>query len=124
MPTGWNIAMPTTKPEVVKFLEDIRGTLSPLYPKEVIKMSGKRKVEIFIAGCPLCDETVKLVKSLSCPSCDVVVYNLKEKGMDKARKYEVYSVPTIVVDGKILDCCVRRKPTEADLKAAGIGTSL
>lgn len=87
-------------------------------------MSGKRKVEVFVAGCPLCDETVKLVNELSCPSCDVIVYNLQEKGIDKAREYDINSVPTVVVNGKILDCCVRRKPTEADLKAAGIGTPL
>jgi hypothetical protein len=33
--------------------------------------------------CPLFDETEGLVKKLSCPSCEVKVYNLKEKGMDK-----------------------------------------
>lgn len=87
-------------------------------------MSGKRKVEIFVAGCPLCDETVRLVKELSCQSCDVTVYNLQEKGIDKAKEYGVNSVPTVVVNGKILDCCVRRKPTAADLKAAGIGMPL
>ncbi|MBI3377366.1 MAG: thioredoxin family protein [Nitrospirae bacterium] len=87
-------------------------------------MSKKRKVEVFIAGCPLCDETVNLVKKLSCPSCDVTVYDLRKEGMDKAKKYGVNSVPSVVVDGKILDCCKRRKPIEADLKAAGIGTSL
>ena len=87
-------------------------------------MSGKRKVEVFIAGCPLCDETVELVKRLSRPSCDVTIYNLNEGGMDKVREYGVNSVPTVVVDGKILDCCIRRKSTEADLKASGIGTPL
>lgn len=87
-------------------------------------MSRKRKVEVFVAGCQLCDETVKLVKELACPSCDVTVYDLTKEGMDKARKYGVNSVPTVFVNGKILDCCVRRKPSEADIKAAGIGTSL
>lgn len=87
-------------------------------------MLKKRKIEVFIAACPLCDETVRLVKELACPSCDVTVYNLQKEGMDKARKYGVNSVPTVVVDGKILDCCVRRKPTEADLKEACIGTPL
>ncbi len=87
-------------------------------------MSGKRKVEVFTGGCPLCDETVKLVKELSCPSCDVTVYNLKEKGMDKAKQYGVNSVPTVVVDGKILNCCAMRGPIRADLKTAGIGTPL
>ncbi|MBI5212238.1 MAG: thioredoxin family protein [Nitrospirae bacterium] len=87
-------------------------------------MSKKRKVEVFVAGCPLCDETVNLVKELSCQCCDVTVYNLREKGMDKAKKYGVNSVPTVVVNGKILDCCVKGKPTADDLKAAGIGTPI
>ncbi|TET45658.1 thioredoxin family protein [candidate division TA06 bacterium] len=80
-----------------------------------------RKVEVFTAGCPLCEETVQLVNKIACPSCDVTVYDLKEKGLEKAREYGVSSVPTVVVDGKILDCCKRGKPTEEDLRAAGIG---
>jgi protein-disulfide isomerase len=87
-------------------------------------MMEKRKVEVFVAGCPLCDETVKLVKDLSCSSCDVTIYNLKENGMDKANEYGVTSVPTVAVNGKILDCCKRGKPTADDLRAAGIGTPL
>ncbi|MEW6584167.1 MAG: thioredoxin family protein [Nitrospirota bacterium] len=88
-------------------------------------MSKQRKVEVFIAGCPLCDETVQLVKKLSCPSCDVTVYDLREKeGIGKAKEYGINSVPTVVVDGKILDCCKRGKITERDIKAAGIGTAL
>lgn len=87
-------------------------------------MPEKRRVEVFTAGCPLCDETVKLVKELACTSCDVTVYNLNENGMDKAKEYGVTSVPTVVVNGKVLDCCVRRKPTAEDLRAAGIGTPM
>lgn len=87
-------------------------------------MSKRRKVEVFTGGCPLCDETVKLVRELACPSCDVTIYNLNEGGMDRAREYGINSVPTVVVDGKILDCCVRGKITLDDLKAAGIGTRL
>ncbi len=64
------------------------------------------------------------MNQLSCSSCDVTVYNLKEGGMDKAKEYGVTSVPTVVVNGKILDCCKRGKPKAEDLKAAGIGTPL
>ena len=87
-------------------------------------MIMKRRVEVFTTGCPLCDETVELVRKLSCPDCDIRVYNLKEGGMDKAKQYGVNSVPTVVVDGKIAECCKRGKPTEADLRAAGIGVPL
>jgi protein-disulfide isomerase len=61
---------------------------------------------------------------MSSSSCDVTVYNLKEGGMDRAREYGVTSVPTVIVNGKILDCCKRGKPTAEDLTAAGIGLSL
>lgn len=64
------------------------------------------------------------MKSVACESCDATVYDLKESGIDKAKKYGVTSVPTVVVDGKVLDCCKRGKPTAEDLKAAGIGTPL
>jgi glutaredoxin 3 len=69
-------------------------------------------------------ETVKLVKELSCPSCEVTIYNLQKEGMEKAKEYGINSVPTVVVDGKIAECCARKKPSAADLKKAGIGTPL
>ena len=65
-------------------------------------MSRKRTVEVFTAGCPLCDETVALVKKLACPSCDVKIYNLTAGGMDKAKQYGVTSVPTVVVEARSL----------------------
>jgi len=65
---------------------------------------------------------VRLVEELSCSSCDVTVYNLKENGMDRSREYGVTSVATVVVNGKILDCCKRGTPTAHDLRAAGIGS--
>jgi glutaredoxin len=91
---------------------------------EMTEIITKRKVEVFTAGCPICDETVNLVKSLVCPSCDLKIYDLRESGMDLAKQYGINSVPSIVVNGKILDCCARRKPTKADLKTAGIGQPL
>jgi hypothetical protein len=54
----------------------------------------------------------------------VTIYNLKENGMDKAKEYGVTSVPAVAVNGKVLDCYARRKPTAEDLKAAGVGTPL
>ena len=38
----------------------------------------QRSVEVFTAGCPLCDETVKLVQELACDSCDIQVRDLRE----------------------------------------------
>jgi hypothetical protein len=86
----------------------------------------KRRVDVFTAGCPLCDEAVKLVKSLACPSCDIRLYDLRagcdrNECREKIRDYGISAVPAIAVDGVTLDCC-RREPITADrLRAAGIG---
>ncbi len=87
---------------------------------------SKRKVEVFTSGCYLCDETVKLVKELACTSCEVTVYDISEpceskECIDKAKNYRITSVPSIVVDGKIADCCKRGKPDREALIRAGIG---
>lgn len=89
----------------------------------------KRKVEVFTAGCLLCDEAVKLVKALACPDCEVTVYDLTtgcETNVcrEKANEYGVASVPTVAVDGHIVDCCVRASVSEQALRAAGIGQRL
>lgn len=81
-----------------------------------------RTVEVFTAGCPLCDEAVQLVTELSCPSCQVTVYNLAQgEGLGKARGHGVTSVPSIVVDGQMAPCCQRGTPDAEQLKAMGIG---
>jgi hypothetical protein len=88
--------------------------------------TAQRLVEVFTAGCPICDETVNLVKSLVCPSCDLRIYDLREgcatnECRDKAKRYGVTAVPAVAVNGALLDCC-RRGPISADrLRAAGIG---
>ncbi len=89
---------------------------------------AKRKVEVFTAGCPLCDDTVKLVNSLACPSCDVKVYDLREgcatqECRDLAQRYGVKTVPAVVVDGQIADCCRSEGVSEASLRALGVGSA-
>jgi len=90
-------------------------------------MVRKRKIEVFVANCPLCDDTVHMVNDVTCPDCDVTVYDLtgydeKNKVVEKTRKYGVDCVPAVVVDGQLLDPCKRGKLTKEDLRAAGIGT--
>ena len=86
-----------------------------------------RIVEVFIAGCPLCDEAVKLVRATACPNCEVKVYDLRKgcatnECRDLAARYGVQAVPAVVVDGQIADCCRGGGVTEAGLRAAGVGS--
>jgi glutaredoxin len=65
----------------------------------------KRKIEIFSAGCPACDETVQLVNSIACSSCDVQVLDMRQADVAaRAKEYGVKSVPAVVIDGKLSDC--------------------
>ena len=88
---------------------------------------AKRKVEVFTAGCPVCEPTVELVKKMACPSCEVVVYDLNKgcdtnECRDKAKKYGINRLPAVVVDGNLLDCCNTGAVTEDALKTAGVGS--
>jgi len=85
-------------------------------------MNATRTIEIFSAGCPVCAETVELVRSIACPSCDIQVLDLHQTdAAERAAALGVHSVPAVVIDGHLADCCSGRGPDEATLRAAGIG---
>lgn len=88
-------------------------------------MAAKRKIEIFSAGCSVCEETVQLVTRIACPSCEVTVLDMKEPGVaQRAKGAGVCSIPAVLVDGKLAACCASRGPDEASLRAAGLGQAL
>ena len=85
-------------------------------------MAAKRKIEIFSAGCPSCDEAVSRIKALACPSCEIVVLDMKDAAVaQRAKTLGVRSVPAVSIDGRLADCCSGRGPDEATLRAAGLG---
>lgn len=88
-------------------------------------MNGKRKIEIFSAGCACCNETVKAVKQIACPSCDVDVLDMRQDDIAKrAKQYGIKSVPAVVIDGQLAGCCAGRGVDEAALRSAGLGEPL
>lgn len=88
-------------------------------------MPAKRKVEIFSAGCPTCENTVSRIRDLACPSCEIEVLDMRRAGVAaRAAALNIRSVPAVVIDGKLADCCAGRGPDEDVLKAAGLGNSL
>lgn len=85
-------------------------------------MTAKRKVEVFSAGCPVCEKTVELVKRIACDSCSVAVLDLHNAEVAKqAENLGIKSVPAVVIDGKLAQCCERHGPDEKILHAAGLG---
>ena len=84
-----------------------------------------RKIEVFSAGCPLCEETIEMVKRLSCPSCEIEIVDMKDiKGATRARELNVRRVPAVAINGKLAECCSSRDPDESNLRAAGLGHNI
>lgn len=83
-----------------------------------------RTVEVFTAGCPCCDEAVKLVQGLICPSCDLKILDMTndKAAQAKAMKYGVKRVPAVAVDGKLAQCC-EGGLDEATLRSLGVGSA-
>ncbi len=88
---------------------------------------AKRLVEVFTAGCPLCDETVKLVREVACENCEIQVYDLRQgcatnECLEKATQYGINRVPAVVIDSQLAGCCQNQQPVSRQaLVAAGIG---
>lgn len=88
-------------------------------------MAKTRKIEVFSAGCAVCEDTVALINRIACSSCEVEILDMHRPEVSKrAKQYGIRSVPAVVVDGQLSDCCAGRGPDEAALRAAGIGVPL
>ena len=88
-------------------------------------MTTKRKIELFSAGCPACEETVALINRVACPSCEIEVLDMHRKEVAaRARQYGIRSVPAVVIDSRLADCCAGRGIQEAALRSAGLGVPL
>lgn len=69
---------------------------------------GKR-IEIFTAGCPLCKDTLELIKKEACSECEIIERKCSgDECCPPAKDYGIKAVPTVVVDGKV---AIVGKPT-------------
>ena len=62
-----------------------------------------KKIEIFSADCPLCREMIENVKGCECcKDAEIVIRTCSgDTCCDPAKGYEIKSVPTVVVNGKV-----------------------
>jgi glutaredoxin len=85
-------------------------------------MSTKRKIEIFSAGCQVCEDTVAAIRKAACPSCEVVVLDMKSIEVAKrAKALGIRTVPAVVIEGMVSSCCTGRGVDLNVLRAAGLG---
>ena len=64
-----------------------------------------KTIEVFSAGCSLCDEAIEIVKRLA-GSHQIVIHDMNTlEAAERAKEYGVRSVPAVVIDGKLASCC-------------------
>lgn len=81
-----------------------------------------RRIEIFSAGCPICERVVREVQEAACSSCDVQVLDMNMRDNQKrAADLRVKSVPAVAIDGTLADCCASRGVDIEILRSAGLG---
>ncbi len=88
-------------------------------------MAAKRKIEIFSAGCSVCTESIGQIEALACSSCEVEVLDLREHEVsERAIRLGIRSIPAVLIDGVLADCCSGRGVDMSTLQAAGLGVQL
>lgn len=61
-------------------------------------------IEIYSAGCPMCQEVINTITVGKCAGCEMMVYDLNSNSQSVRESIERYGIrvaPTIVIDGKI-----------------------
>lgn len=88
-------------------------------------MSNRRKIEIFSAGCPACNEAIQAVNRIACSSCETEILDMHQPEVsERAKALGISRVPAIVIDGRLAECCAAGGVDEQVLRAAGVGVSL
>jgi hypothetical protein len=85
-------------------------------------MTTTRTIEIFSAGCPVCEALVARVHEIVCRSCEVTVLDMNDPAVAvRATNLGIAALPAVAIDGVLADCCAGRGPDDAILRAAGLG---
>jgi glutaredoxin 3 len=63
----------------------------------------RRQVEIFSAGCPLCEQTIHLIQRVAGDLCDITIFRVRsDSATMRARALGIRSFPAVVVDGELV----------------------
>ena len=94
--------------------------------KKKKKTKRKRKIEVFVSMCQICFDAIDLVNNLAGPDDEVTILDVEKSIVaDRAKELDIRSIPCVVIDGEVPDCCQKGFPYEWEpLKAAGLGQPL
>jgi glutaredoxin 3 len=76
------------------------------------------KIEIFSAGCTCCTKAIDMVRSIAGNKDEVIILDMTEPSViERAVKLDIRSVPSVLIDGKLADCCSSRGPDKAVIES-------
>jgi hypothetical protein len=82
-----------------------------------VAQAQRKKIEIFSAACSACSETVEMVKRIAGSAHDIEIHDMHQGHVAaRAKQLGIKSVPSVLVDGKLADCCAGRGPDEQTLR--------
>lgn len=85
---------------------------------------AEHRVEVFSAGCILCENALQLVRELAGSRSTIQVHDMSTgDALFKVREYGVTRVPTVVIDGQLASCCEAGGIDEQTLRSLGLGSS-
>jgi glutaredoxin len=80
---------------------------------------AKHTIEIYSAGCPICQDTIEMVKRITGPDHEVKVHEMPHGNTAaQAKTLGIRSLPAVVIDGNLASCCAGRGPDEHVLRQA------
>lgn len=85
----------------------------------------KKRVEVFTAGCSVCNPVVELIKINASESCEVIIYDLikqceNKECLSKVIEYGINAIPAVAVNGQLLNCCTGAGVNKDELIKAGV----
>ncbi len=85
---------------------------------------SKRNIEVFTAGCAVCERSVQAILAAACEHCAITVHDLSSGDPALVRlavSYGVRRLPAVAIDGELASCCGGGAPDLAALRAEGLG---
>lgn len=81
-----------------------------------------KRIEVFSAQCPCCEDALNVVRDLAAPSDQVTVIDMNDPtGYRRAKELGVARVPAIAIDGRLASCCSGSGIDAGALREMGIG---
>ena len=68
-------------------------------------MTRQHRLEVFTAGCPVCEDQIEKIKTWVSPDTPIERLNMDDPGVaERARKLGICCLPSLVIDGEPVSC--------------------